>query len=61
MMETKTEKGLRERTLIDITSADDIKYWTGQFGASGDELRAAVTKVGKSAETVEAHLKKHKP
>jgi hypothetical protein len=56
-METKTEEGLRERTLIDVTSADDIKYWTEQFGASADELRAAVTAVGKSVAVVENRLK----
>jgi hypothetical protein len=59
-METKTEEGLRERTLIDVTSADDIKYWTEQFGASDDELRAAVTAVGKSVAVVEDHLKMRK-
>lgn len=60
MMETKTEEGLRERTLIDVTSEDDIKYWTEQFGANDDELRAAVKAVGKDVAAVEAQLKKHK-
>jgi NACalpha-BTF3-like transcription factor len=60
MAESKTEEGLRERTLVDITSADDVKYWTEQFGVDADELRAAVKFVGKDVALVEAHLKKGK-
>jgi NACalpha-BTF3-like transcription factor len=57
--ETKAEEGVRERTLVDVTSAEDIKYWTEQFGANEDELRAAVEAVGKDVAAVEARLKKH--
>lgn len=60
MIESKTEEGLRERTLVDITSADDIKYWTEQFGVDADELQAAVKFVGKDVASVEAHLRKGK-
>lgn len=59
-METKTEQGLRERTLIDVANAHDVKYWTEVFGASDDELREAVSAVGKSVAVVETYLKKNK-
>jgi hypothetical protein len=60
MAESKTEEGLRERTLVDVTSADDVKYWTEQFGVDADELQAAVKFVGKDVALVEAHLKEGK-
>ena len=59
-VETKTERGRRERTLIDVTSARDIKYWTEQFGVGADELRAAVKVAGEGVATVETYLKKSK-
>jgi len=59
-MESKTERGVRERTLVNVTSADDIKYWTEQFGATDEELCEAVTAVGKSVVFVQAYLKEHR-
>jgi hypothetical protein len=57
---TLTERGKRERSLIDIAQPEDLKYWTEQFGATPKELQAAVRAAGADVDAVEAYLKKHK-
>jgi hypothetical protein len=60
MEETEAQIGQRERTVIDLTAPEDIKYWTEQFGVSAEALAEAVQGVGSSVVAVEAHLKKSK-
>jgi len=57
---TATERGKRERTLIDIAQPEEVKYWTEQFGATPKALQAAVRAAGTEVDAVEAYLKKHK-
>lgn len=57
--ETKLQKGLRERTLVDVAHPHDAKYWTGQFGATVEEIRAAIKAVGRGISVVAAHIDTH--
>ena len=44
------------------TSAEDyeVRYWSGKFGCTHDELKAAVRKVGVMEKDVEAELRRRK-
>jgi hypothetical protein len=35
----------------------EVRYWSKKFGVSADKLKAAVRKVGNSAQAVEKELK----
>ena len=39
-------------------SADEVRYWMGQFGCTEAQLRSAVKAVGVTVDDVERHLKK---
>ncbi len=43
---------------INMNNDRDVIYWTGRFGCTSEELRAAVDKVGEVASEVSAELKK---
>jgi hypothetical protein len=60
MKVTSTERGKRERNLIDIAQPEEVKYWTEQFGATREALQAAVRAAGIEVSAVQAYLKKHK-
>lgn len=47
-----------DRTRIDINDDREVRYWSGKFGCTRHELRAAVRVVGTSAKNVGAHLGK---
>jgi len=43
---------------INIHEDYEVRYWSEKFGVTPDKLRAAVDKVGTSAEAVEQELKR---
>lgn len=53
----ETEKGMRERALVDMSKPEEVTYWEEQFGTNRAALEAAVSAVGCGVEAVEARLK----
>lgn len=53
----ETEKGLRERTLVDMSKPEEVTYWEEQFGTTRAALEAAVSAVGCEVKAVQARLK----
>lgn len=56
MADDKTKKGPQDRSRVNISEDYEIRYWSEKFGVSAEELKAAVKKVGNSAEAVEREL-----
>jgi hypothetical protein len=47
-----------ERTRIDVSQEDELRYWSDELGVSADALRAAVEKAGPSLKAVREQLGK---
>jgi len=58
MSDDKTKKGQRDRDRINLNERYELDYWRKKFGVSEEELRAAVERVGSSANAVEQELRK---
>ena len=58
MADDTKKKGPQDRTRININEKYEVDYWKNKFGVSEEELRAAVQRVGPSADAVEKDLKK---
>jgi Protein of unknown function (DUF3606) len=56
MTDDRTKRGPRDRKLISLDEEYEVRYWTGRFGVTKEQLAAAVKAVGHSAEAVERHL-----
>ncbi len=41
-----------DRARVDINQDHEVRYWTGRFGVTEEELRRAVAEVGVGAESV---------
>lgn len=57
MSDNKNLTGPQDASRVNVNEDYELQYWTRKFGVSADELRAAVEKVGVSAEQVAAYLK----
>ena len=58
MPDDKSKRGGQDRSRINMNERYEVEYWKKKFGVSEEELRAAVARVGSSAEAVERQLKK---
>ncbi len=58
MPDDLSDPGAAKRSRIDINEPYEVRYWTGHFGVSEEELRKAVAEVGVSARQVGEHLGK---
>jgi hypothetical protein len=58
--QTTDRSGGRDRKLINLDQAHEVRDWAKKFGVSEDELRKAGAAVGNEASKVEAHLKARK-
>lgn len=56
MSDDKSKTG-QDRKRISLEEDYERRDWAAKFGVSEETLRAAVDKVGNSADEVEAHLK----
>lgn len=56
MADDRTKKGRQDRSRINLHEDYEVRYWSEKFGVSGEELKAAVAKVGNSAKAVENEL-----
>jgi len=57
MPDDRTKRGPQDRSRININEEHELKYWSEKFGVTAERLRAAVKKIGPSAEAVERELK----
>jgi Protein of unknown function (DUF3606) len=52
MSDDPKQKGGQDRSRINTSEDYEVRYWSTKFGVSAEELKAAVKKVGNSAEAV---------
>jgi hypothetical protein len=57
MPDDKSKRGPQDRSRLNLTERHEVRYWVEEFGVTADLLRAAVKKVGNSADAVEKELK----
>lgn len=50
-------RGPDDRKRVNVHKEYEVRYWTGQFGCTSEQLKSAVKTVGVVAESVAAHLK----
>jgi hypothetical protein len=50
MADDKSKRGSPDNRLIDVNDANEVRNWSKSFGVTADELKAAVGRVGTSAE-----------
>ncbi len=58
MADDRTKAGKQDRDRINVHERHELEYWSGKFGVTPDQLRAAVDKVGVMAKDVARHLGK---
>jgi Protein of unknown function (DUF3606) len=57
MTDDTSKRGPQDRSRINTSEDYEVRYWSEKFGVSPEQLKAAVRKVGNSAEAVEWELK----
>jgi hypothetical protein len=57
MADDPSKRGPQDRSRINTNEDYEVRYWSDKFGVSAEQLKAAVKKVGNSAEAVERELK----
>lgn len=57
MSDDRAQKGVQDRTRINTSEDYELRYWSGKFGVSQDQLKAVVRKVGNSVSAVEKELR----
>ena len=57
MADNPSERGMRDRSRINVNQPHEMSYWSKKFGVSEAELRSAVEQVGPMAEKVEQQLR----
>jgi hypothetical protein len=60
MADDLTNRGPADRARVNVNEPYEVRYWTGKFGCTETELRAAVAAAGVMADKVEAYLKQKK-
>jgi len=58
MPDDRNKKVSQDRSRINIHEDCEVHYWSKKLGGTRDKLRAAVEKVGTSAEAVEREFKR---
>lgn len=57
MSDDLTNRGPADRSRVNVNESYEVRYWTGKWGCSEADLRAAVTAVGVMATHVETWLR----
>jgi Protein of unknown function (DUF3606) len=57
MADDPSKRGPQDRSRINTDEDYEVRYWSQKFGVSPQQLKAAVRRVGNSAEAVERVLK----
>jgi hypothetical protein len=58
MADDRTNRGPADRQRVNVNEDYEVRYWTGKWGVSADQLKAAVRKVGVMAADVARELGK---
>lgn len=58
MADDKNNRGLQDRSRINLSEDYEVRYWTDKFGVSKAQLEEAVRAAGSSAEAVEKELRR---
>jgi hypothetical protein len=58
MSDDKAKKRPQDASKVNVHEQYEVEYWSKKFGVTPDQLRAAVSRVGTSAEKVEQELKR---
>ncbi|CAB3894237.1 DUF3606 domain-containing protein [Achromobacter mucicolens] len=56
MSDDLKNRGVQDRSRINVNEAHELRYWTKELNVSEDQLREAVQTVGVSAAAVRSHL-----
>jgi hypothetical protein len=55
------DRGVPDRARVNVNDDHELRYWTKKFGVTQEQLIAAVSIVGVSADEIEQYLKmKHR-
>jgi Protein of unknown function (DUF3606) len=57
MADDKSKRGPQDRSRINLSEDYEVRFWSKRFKVAPGLLRAAVEKVGNSADAVEKELK----
>jgi uncharacterized protein (DUF4415 family) len=57
MVDDLKNRGPADRSRVNVNEDWELRYWTGQFGCTADQLRNAVRQVGPMRADVERHLR----
>jgi uncharacterized protein DUF3606 len=58
MADDLKKRGAQDRARISMDQEHEVRYWMKELGASKEQLAAAVSKVGNSADAVRRELGK---
>ena len=56
-MEDPANRGPQDRSRVNTEQDYERRYWAKEFGATEDELKRAVQRVGSNADKVREHLR----
>lgn len=59
MADDKGNRGPADRARVNVNEDYEVRYWTGKWGCSAADLRAAVSAAGVMAANVEAWLRRN--
>jgi hypothetical protein len=58
MADDLTKRGPADRNRVNVNEDWEVRYWTGKFSCTQDELKAAVKAVGTMKGDVEQYLRR---
>jgi hypothetical protein len=58
MADDRTNRGPQDRARVNISEDYEVRYWSEKWSVSAESLKAAVAKVGSSANAVAKELGK---
>ena len=57
MVDDPKIRGPQDRSRVNIEQDYEVQYWTQEFGVTEEQLRAAVRRMGPSADKLREHLR----
>ena len=58
MADDRTKRGPQDRSRVNTSEEFELRYWSEKWGVSPEQVKAAVAKVGNSADAVARQLGK---
>lgn len=58
MADDRTKRGPQDRSRVNTSEEYELRYWSEKWGVSPEQVKAAVAKVGNSADAVARQLGK---